>query len=106
MRRTVAVAAVLVAVVLVACGSADGQGRPSVGEMVAAMPRYGDGTRAYARCMAEVLHASSLSDDVLRAMLDDQDYEPPLAERKAVRTVSARALAACSREITENSPVR
>ncbi|MET3962043.1 hypothetical protein ABIE44_001977 [Marmoricola sp. OAE513] len=105
MRSTTTVAAVLVVLVLQSCGSSDA-GRPTVDDIIAAMPRYGDGTRAYARCMAEALHASALSDETLRAMIADEDYEPPVAQRTTVRAVSGQALSACSHELVDNSPVR
>ena len=92
-----AASAVLVIALLVlgACGSGD---RPSVDELEDAILSGESGigvSKDQAPCTAEVLHSSSLSDEMLRSYITNEDHELSDDERVEFQAVLDRLESEC-----------
>lgn len=90
--------AFLVVTLATACG---GGGRPSVDELSEAFQSddnvMGMGLEeAQADCVAEAFHESDVSDDTLRAIVDnDEDYEGDEDDEEAIKSISTDSVAEC-----------
>lgn len=90
--------AFLVLTLATACG---GGGRPSVDELSDALQSddnvLGTGLeKDQADCVAKAFHESDVSDDTLRALVDnDEDYEGDESDRDAFNDISTESVAEC-----------
>lgn len=99
MRKSAASAILALALVLSACG---GGGRPSEGDIAEALKSdpdlnsSGDIPDEQIECVAEALHDSDVSDEVLQAMVDgDEDYTPSGDDQAELSRVLGEELFAC-----------